>query len=124
MNGVIAISSFVNAQDASEVATPHEKNHLIFLQVGIAGLFIIIGFSSAKMAQVPPVKEQAVKIKADPSEDESIVSEFPSSPATPQKSTPVSTPEKQATSSEYGLVATPGGRRSARIASKSAQKKK
>ena len=73
------------------------------------------------MAQVPPVKEQAVKIKADPSEDESIVSEFPFSPATPQRSTPVSTPEKQPTS--FGLVATPGGRRSARIA-QSAQKKK
>jgi len=81
------------------------------------------------MAQVPPVKEKAVKIKADPSEDdnESIVSEFPVNTGTPQKiapSTPVSTPEKQPTSSEYGLVATPGGRRSARIASKSAQKKK
>jgi hypothetical protein len=96
--------------------------NLIFLQVGIAGFFIIIGFSSAKMAQVPPVKEQAVKIKADPSEDESIVSEFPFSPGTPQRSTPVSTPEKQPTS--FGLIATPEGRRSARIAHKSAQKKK
>ncbi len=73
-------------------------------------------------------------IKVDPDGD-SIVTDAVQAPSTPtgtgstnSMSTPdnSSTPKKPKSNleSQYGSVATPGGRRSARIASKSAQKKK
>eukprot|EP00979_Chaetoceros_neogracilis_P006725 scaffold1377_cov231-Chaetoceros_neogracile.AAC.9 len=72
--------------------------------VGIAGFFVIISFSSAKMITV----EKTVKIKTDPDESEaaSIVSEAP---------VDISSPSKRSTIPEYGSVETPGGRRSARV---------
>jgi hypothetical protein len=82
------------------------KHYYIFTleQVGIAGFFVIISFSSAKMITV----EKTVKIKTDPDESEaaSIVSEAP---------VDISSPSKRSTIPEYGSVETPGGRRSARV---------
>lgn len=91
-------------------------------QVGLAGFLIVIGFSSAKAPkETTAVKEVTIKDEATVVDDDA--SESPVDPSTPSKSTPTSTPKKS-THSGYGSVATPGGRRSARIASKSAQKVK
>ena len=128
-------------------------SHHITWQVGVAGFFIVIGFTSAK-----PITK-SVTIKEDPDGGESIVSEYPThdtAPSTPVKkeeeeastpvkkeeiasdsandsasesaspSTPVGTPKKPPTksSNQYGSVATPSGRRSARIAQKKPSPKK
>lgn len=71
-------------------------------------------------------EKPAVTVRAEPSDVASIASEAPietSKQVTPKKTTPVSSPSKNSLSSKYGSVATPGGRRSARLASKSTQKK-
>mmetsp|Transcript_23954 Transcript_23954/g.35640 ORF Transcript_23954/g.35640 Transcript_23954/m.35640 type:complete len:142 (+) Transcript_23954:63-488(+) len=111
---------------------------------GIAGFFIVIGFSSAK--PMPASTSRNVQVKTEPEEISepqqpeistpqpsspgsvaaSEQSEMPLAASTPKKvavSTPVSTPQKEMASEEddanpksYGSLATPGGRRSARIA--------
>lgn len=66
-----------------------------------------------------------MQIKADPDADEvaTVATEEPNSPGSPAPATPEKnrTPKKV---DDFGSVATPGGRRSARIASKSATKKR
>jgi hypothetical protein len=67
-----------------------------------------------------------VTIRAEPSDIASIASETHTETPeaeSPRKTTPVSSPSRNALSPKYGSVVTPGGRRSARIASKSTQKK-
>jgi hypothetical protein len=99
------------------------------VQVGIAGFFIVIGFSSAKpkpKSDSFQPKTRSVQIKVDPDE----ITEPSIAPSTPEESAPVTPPQKinstpkKKTQLEFGSMATPSGRRSARIASKSAQKKK
>jgi len=69
-------------------------------------------------------KAVTVTVKAEP-ESDSVSKAEPESDSvsfSPSTSTPPNTPPKSTIDGKYGLVATPGGRRSARIASKSATK--